>query len=208
MNSFETDLKRAVLSIPFVLGVFLELIILQSSGVDSDLFRICVPILATFPYSTAWLQDYQSGFIKYYVSRSGIPQYIFGKILVCGISGGALELTGMFLYSWVGESAKEAMHLELIFVSGMLWAILSATLAAWSNNKYIAYGGSFVIYYLLVILHDRYFENLYCLYPYEWINPKHTWVFEKQGIIILQVGIMLLLICIYYEILRRCIERV
>ena len=206
MNSFETDLKRAVISIPFVLGVLLEFGILMTAGLDSDLFKVSIPVVATFPYSTAWLLDYQSGYIKSYVSRCGVRQYILGKIFACGISGGLAELVGCFLYTLT--DSKVEIQLGLIFVSGVLWAVLSATLAAWSGSRYIAYGGSFVIYYILVILHDRYFEHLYCLYPYEWIKPEHTWVFEEQGIVILILGITLVLMLVYYEILRRCIERV
>lgn len=206
MNSFEMDFKRAVISMPFVAGVTLEFFILIAAGFDSDLFKVSIPVVSTFPYATAWLLDYQSGYIKEYIPRCGVKQYILGKIIVCGISGGLVEFAGCFLYTLV--DGKGDLNLNLIFVSGMLWAVLAATLAAWSNSRYIAYGGSFVIYYILVILHDRYFEDMYCLYPYEWLKPKHTWVFEEQGIIMLLIGITVVFGLIYYELLRRCIERV
>ena len=206
MNSFETDLKRAIISVPFVIGVALEFFILIGAGFDSDLFKVSVPVLATFPYSTAWLMDYQSGFIKFYVARCGINGYIFGKIIACGISGGLLEVTGCYLYSLIEHETE--FQFQLIFWSGVLWAVLAATLAAWSDSRYIAYGGSFVIYYILVILHDRYFKDIYCLYPYEWIKPKHTWVFDEQGIVILILGIILVLVFLYSWILRRCIRHV
>ena len=77
-----------------------------------------------------------------------------------------------------------------------------------SNSRYIAYGGSFVIYYILVILHDRYFEDIYCLYPYEWIQYEHNWIFDEQGIVILLSSLSVLLFLIYYNTVRRCIERV
>lgn len=206
MNSFESDLRRAVISVPFFLGVILEFIIMVMTEFDSDLFRLCVPVLATFPYSTAWLLDYQSGFVKTYLSRTGINPYIIGKISACGISGGLLEVMGCFLYSLTKSGREFHINFSLIFMSGMLWAVLSAALAAWSNSRYIAYGGAFVIYYLMVILHDRYFQKLYCLYPYEWLNPQHVWVFEEQGIIIQLFGITVVFACFYYWILRRCIE--
>ncbi|MDE5776949.1 MAG: hypothetical protein K2I10_00315 [Lachnospiraceae bacterium] len=38
------------------------------NGFDSELFQISVPVLASFPYSTAWINDYQSGFLKEYKS--------------------------------------------------------------------------------------------------------------------------------------------
>lgn len=64
MNSFETDMRRAILSRGFAAGVLLEIFILFTAGSDSDLFRMTVPVLCTLPYSTAWLADYQSGFLS------------------------------------------------------------------------------------------------------------------------------------------------
>ncbi|MBD5556952.1 MAG: hypothetical protein HDQ95_16810 [Roseburia sp.] len=208
MNSFETDLKRAVCARGFCAGLIIELVILFGTEFNSGLFRMSVPVLAALPYATAWLDEYQSGFIKAYLPRCGVMSYIMGKFLACGISGGLLETAGCALYLIRrGESATE-ISLPLVFASGMLWAVLAAVLAAWSNSRYIAYGGGFVIYYLLVIVHERYFEGLYCLYPYEWLKPSHTWVFDEQGIMLLLGGIILILWCTYYEILGRCLGHV
>lgn len=207
MNSFETDLKRAIGSKGFLFGVLLMFLILRQAGFDSDLFRISVPVLATFPYATAWILDYQSGYLKAYLYRSGIFPYICGKFFACGISGGLVELLGCFLYMQTKEQPED-INLILVFASAMFWALLSATLAAISNSRYIAYGGSFVIYYILVILYERYFEDYYCLYPYEWLTGKHVWVFGTAGILLLLAGLSILLFCIYYEVLRRCIARV
>ncbi len=66
MNSFETDMKRAIISKGFLAGFILELLILWKVGGDSELFRVTVPVISTFPYATAWLADYQSGYIKAY----------------------------------------------------------------------------------------------------------------------------------------------
>lgn len=208
MNSFETDLKRAVCSRGFILGLTLELFILFQTGFDSDLFRVSVPVAAAFPYGTSWILEYQSGFIKAYLPRSSMKAYILGKFFACGISGGLLEALGCLLYLLVkGEDAGE-ISLMLIFASGMLWAVSSAVLASWSNSRYIAYGGPFVIYYLLIILYERYFEEMYCLYPYEWLSPTHTWVFGEWGVVIMLSGMILVLLCLYDRILRRCMERV
>lgn len=208
MNSFETDMGRAVLSRSFGAAVLLQTIVLLTAGFDSDLFRICVPILCTFPYSTAWLEDYQSGFIKNYLPRTGITAYIYGKILACGISGGGAELLGCFIYIWIKQDEAVSWSPKLIFISGMLWAMAAAVLAAVSLSRYIAYGGAFVIYYVLVILHERYFKILYCLYPYEWISPTHTWIFGEWGVVFLLTGMILVLISLYSMILRRYMENV
>lgn len=208
MNSFETDIGRAVLSRGFIAGVLLEILILFTAGFDSDLFRMTVPVLCTLPYSTAWLADYQTGFIKPYLPRTGVTSYILGKILSCGISGGGVELLGSWIYVCLKYDENMQWSPLLIFASGMLWAVLAAVLAALSNSRYIAYGGAFVLYYVLVILHERYFQTLYCLYPYEWLAPEHTWIFGEWGVVFLITGLMLVLFCLYDVILRRCIEGV
>lgn len=211
MNSFETDLKRAVVSWRFAAGVLIQTVILFMTGADEKLFYVSVPVVCTFPYATAWLSDYQGGFLKSYLIRSGINSYIFGKVFACGISGGLVEVLACAVYvkcqSDKSGGVKE-MDLLLIFMSGALWAVTAALLAAASKSNYVAYGGSFVIYYLLVILHERYFKELYCLYPYEWIKCEHTWIFERSGIVIMLSGIILIIILLYYGILRRCMENV
>lgn len=153
MNSFETDVKRAIISKGFLAGFVLELLIFWKVGGDSELFRVTVPVISTFPYATAWLADYQSGYIKAYLPRCGRTSYICGKFLACGIAGGLVEMLPCLLYLRFAKNAA-ALNPLLIFFSAMVWALLSATLAAISNSRYIAYGGSFVIYYILVILHD------------------------------------------------------
>ncbi|MFR0986393.1 MAG: hypothetical protein ACLSFZ_07560 [Frisingicoccus sp.] len=137
-----------------------------------------------------------------------MTSYILGKILSCGISGGGVELLGSWIYVCLKYDENMQWSPLLIFVSGMLWAVLAAVLAALSNSRYIAYGGAFVLYYVLVILHERYFQTLYCLHPYEWLAPEHTWIFGEWGVVFLITGLMLVLFCLYDVILRRCIEGV
>lgn len=208
MNSFETDLKRAFCSANFIAGLLIECVILWRAGFKSDLFRISVPVLASLPYSTAWLSEYQSGFIKAYLPRCGQNSYIFGKFLACGLSGGALPAIACFVYSQLGGGEELPEKFFLLFLSGLFWAVTAAVLAAAANSRYVAYGGSFVLFYMLVILYERYFTTLYCLYPPEWYAPEHTWVLGDIGIVLMLGGLILFLGIVYYSILARCIEHV
>lgn len=206
MNSFETDLKRAFCSANFAMGLLIECVILWRAGFPSELFRISVPVLASLPYSTAWLNEYQSGFIKEYLPRCGQSSYILGKFLACGISGGALITIACILYSHLGEGEELPEKFILLFLSGMFWAVAAAVLAAAANSRYVAYGGSFVLFYMLVILYERYFKTLYCLYPVEWYDPEHTWVLGDTGIILMLASLILIMGILYYSILARCLE--
>lgn len=207
MNSFETDLKRAFCSMNFMAGLLLECVILRCAGFESDLFQMSVPVLASLPYSTVWLNEYQSGYIKEYLPRCGMSSYIWGKFLSCGISGGALLAAACFFCSWT-EQGQTSANYTLIFLSGMLWSLVSATLAAAANSRYVAYGGAFVLFYMLVILVERYFKALYCLYPVEWYAPKHVWVLGDTGIILMLTGMILILGILYYQILEKKIKKI
>ena len=207
MNSIEMDLKRAFFSKKFLVGVLLQTFALCPAGTDSDLFQISVPVLCTLPYASAWLSDYESGFLKLYLMRTERAYYIIGKILACGVSGGSVTALGGVLYVlFVGNEDAEAVSFLLFFLSGMLWAVLAAVLAVWSNSRYIACGGGFVICYLLIILYERYFEELYCLYPVEWLKPEHVWIFGENGIVLLTGGVTLILALLYAKMLWRCME--
>lgn len=208
MNSFETDCVRAFGSLNFWIGLLLEYLILRKAGPQSELFAISVPIAVSLPYSTAWIADMESGYLKEYVIRCGKKAYIFGKMAACAFSGGVLLAAAGWVYGRTGGEEAGRLDLSLLFFFGMLWALCAATLAAASKSRYVAYGGSFVLFYLLVILKERYFMELYCMDPIEWILPKHTWVFDHGGIWLLCGGLLIILAMIYYEILWRCIERV
>lgn len=208
MNSFETDLKRAFCSVNFIIGLLIECAILWRAGFKSEMFRISLPVLASLPYSTAWLSEYQSGYIKEYLPRCGQNSYIFGKFFACGISGGALPVLACFLYSQMGEGEELPEKFLLLFLSGMFWAVTAAVLAAAANSRYVAYGGAFVLFYMLVILYERYFTTLYCLYPVEWYAPEHTWVLGDTGIVLMLFGFIWIMGIFYDLIVARCIEHV
>ena len=40
------------------------------------------------------------------------------------------------------------------------------------ESKYIAYASPFIVYYLLVILYERYFPDAWLLYPKNWLAPE------------------------------------
>lgn len=206
MNSFETDMKRAVLSYGFSGAVLLMLAVLELSGFGSRAYMVCVPLACTFPYAGAWITDYKSGFIKEWLPRTGVNAYIMGKLFACAISGGLVGIIPVYIFAWLRDkSLTDNVNMPLLFASGALWAIVASTLAALSNSRYVAYGGSFVVFYLLVILNERYFRGLYCLCPEEWIVPVHIWYFGGQGVLMLVIGMCVVFMCINYEILRRCI---
>ena len=53
--------------------------------------------------------------------------------------------------------------LLMFFASGAFWALVGLTFATLTNSRYMAYASPFVLFYLLVILYERYFDKLYIL---------------------------------------------
>lgn len=208
MNSFEADLKRAIISPLFIVGVSVMLYIVNKMSINSDLFKISVPIIASMPYSTAWLKDKRSGYIKLYLVRINETSYILGKIMACAISSGLVIALPIWIYdNYMAEMKTESAYI-IFFLVGALWGCISAVLAVWTNNSCVAYGGAFVVCYLLIILCERYLQNMYCIYPYEWMFPKKQWVFEESGRRLVLVGFIAVVMCIYYEMVRRKIKDV
>lgn len=206
MNSFETDLKRAVFSVRFLLAAALQLGILWGQGEASLLYKMSVPLACTLPYACGWLDEYKSGYMKLSLVRGSMRGYILGKFLACGVAGGGAETLAVWLYVTVKKPELQWDY-GLTFLTAMLWAAVAAVLAALSNSKYLAYGGAFVICYFLVILCERYWPGLYCLSPYEWLEPRHTWPFGGAGAAILLAGLIFILALWYYTILKGRIER-
>lgn len=195
MNSFIIDMRRAVCSFGFLGVVMVELLICVYSGYGTETFYMSVPVAAAIPYSTAWIIDYQSGFIKQYIGRTTKMAYIMGKFLACGVSGGGAILVGAWLSSFFIKESKQTEYQYLpIFAAGFVFAVLAQLIATVSMSRYIAYGGGFVICYALVIVYERYAKNLYMLCPYEWSNPKKEWMFGDTGLVIFLMGISLILL--------------
>ncbi|MBQ3131702.1 MAG: hypothetical protein IJC24_03240 [Clostridia bacterium] len=192
-------------------------------ALSSEAMALALPILAALPYTASFIDDVKSGFIKEYLPRTTTNGYILGKLSACAISGGlALSLGILTAY---GVSAllftpMEAVLTEgaevpayfgelmgnvlLFFCSGAFWSLVGLLFATLTGSKYMAYASPFVIYYVLIILYERYFDTLYVLYPKEWLLPSNRWYFGNLSVLI-WVGelIVIVSLCFYLAAKRR-----
>jgi len=177
----------------------------------ADGMTLALPILCALPYTASFVDDVKSGFIKQYLHRTTVKDYIFGKLAACALSGGLVLVAGMLLAYGISALAftpMEAALMEgeaaqpyfaelltrslLFFFSGAFWSILGMTFATLTNSKYMAYASPFILYYVLIILNERYFDALYVLYPKEWLNPSDFWVMGIFGVILLLLELSLI----------------
>lgn len=187
-------------------------------ALKSDTVTLMLPILCTLPYVTAYVDDVKSGFLKLYLHRSGVKAYQKGKLLACGLSGGLSLFLGilaayvLFLLVFLPIEpapdptkdvtpyfARILAQAALFFVSGAFWALVGFLFAALTMSKYTAYASPFILYYILIILHDRYFENNYVLYPKEWISPQAPWFMGNWGVVLL-LGEFICVVCLVFTI--------
>jgi hypothetical protein len=246
--TIRSDIRRAVFSKGFLVGVLGLLLVIALSAVKdtvtilsnggsipdgyhlqiiltalySDSVTLAIPILCSFSFTTAFVDDIKSGFIKQYLPRSGKKQYVFSKLIACFLSGGLTLSIGMLLSYAVSMivflpmepaikigNISEALliiffqKVGMFFFSGALWSLIGFTLASAALNRYLAYASSFIIYYLLIIIYERYFDTLYFIYPKEWLNPFHPWFFGCLGLILFLSALILVVSFIFIIIARR-----
>jgi hypothetical protein len=237
-NTCHSDIKRALSSKGFLAGTLGMVIIISLSLFEGaysvlsgggqleagyhvnaildilphDLVILTAPILCTLPFTTAYVDDMQSGFIKQFLPRCGIKKYILGKLWACAISGGLVLsagillsyiLSGIFLAPMESVVSSNALATQQIpkllgmigmfFFSGAFWSLVGFVLASMTNNRYMAYASPFIVFYILIILHERYFNTLYSWYPKEWLNPSASWMFGNWGVIILLSELIILI---------------
>ncbi len=177
------------------------------TALSSDVMLLCVPILAALPYTSAFVDDYKSGYLKEYLPRSGRRRYVTGKVAATAVSGALVMFIGIIiayvLFALVftpmeqvpDEQMTQMMQphffadiLGRAFVfalCGALWSLVGAMLAAVTMSKYMAYASPFIIYYVLVILSERYIKDVYVLNPKQWLSAGDLWPGGIWGIALL-----------------------
>lgn len=56
--------------------------------------------------------------------------------------------------------------------------------SSFTGSRYVAYLSPFIVYYLLIIMCERYFLGIRVLYPKEWMNPGEWWPMGRLGVVV------------------------
>lgn len=181
-------------------------------ALHSDTMAPFFAIAPVLPMAASYLDDVKSKFARFYLIRTGYPVYLVGRLLACFLWGGGVLLLGTVLAWWgaalaflpVERAAQGPLEVTeellktcgLLFLNGGLWAIVGLAMSTLMESKYIAYCAPFVVYYLLVILCERYFPECFLLYPREWTNPSDLWPFGIWGpaVVVLELSILFALV--------------
>ena len=158
------------------------------AALDADLSMSCIPICAALAYGTAFVEELDTGYVRLYVSRCPSADYVRAKALT-PVLGGAASVGLGVLGSWLavallygpfeaaatpGVGYPLGMLLTRLLLSalgGGLWAAVGALVANVTRSKYTAYAAPFILYYVLVMLQERYLTAWVWLSPKAWMTP-------------------------------------
>ena len=142
------------------------------------------------------LQIYAGGFLPFFFA--GILGALFCFFFIY-----PLELQGALPWESVWETLRLLLRICLV---GGIFAEVSGIFAALFRNYYMAYGLPFVCYYMLIILKERYFTEMYAMYPAEWVKCQQDWGEDGLGIwvflAVFSLAVMLLHGLLLYHRLR------
>lgn len=224
ISSLESLISLAQSASPPAYGYHAQFIF---DSLASDGFTLALPILCALPFTTAFVDDIKSGYIKLYLHRSGVKPYIKGKLIACALSGGLVLLVGILLAYGLSTLIFTPMELALspeetaqpyfaqlllkaatLFFSGAFWSLVGFTFASATMSRYMAYASPFILYYVLIILNERYFEKLYVLYPKEWLFPSEAWVLGDFGVILLLLELCIVMSLCFTIVAKRRLANV
>ena len=180
---------------PLSSGAFL---VLFQKALDNQMILFLIPIAAVLPVGANFVRESSTGFLKLYITRISRMEYIKRKTIQIYAGGflpffmagiAALFLCFLFLYplelkgniSWQMVSSALAFLLRISLTAGIM-AELAGIFAAAFQNYYMTYGLPFVSYYMMIILKERYLDQMYVFYPAEWMKCQQDWGPQGHGI--------------------------
>jgi hypothetical protein len=196
-------------------------------ALTSQEVTLALPIICALPYTAAYVDDIKSGFAKQYLPRSGVGAYIRGKLVACSLSGGFVLAAGILLAYGISALMFTPMELALAqdetaqpylaeilakiptaFFCGAFCSLIGLALSSVSMSRYMAYASPFVIYYVLIILHERYFDSFFMLYPKEWIAQSEPWVLGNLGVWLVLIELSAVVGFLFVMTAKRRLENV
>ena len=188
------------------------------NAIKSDALCLFLPVFAALPYTSAFLEEIDSGFIKSYLPRAGRWHYISAKILAAAISAGAACTLGTGVYYNLlrlimlpmekqGTAEKTDATYVLFFCIGMVFSLIGMLFSILTSSRYMAYASPFVLEYTLIILHERYLKKLYIIDPKEWLCPSAgNWEFGEAGAVIFLVLVSMLITVLLIPAMERRLD--
>lgn len=166
------------------------------NALSSDSVLSFLPIVSVLPFAGTYVEDQKNKFCRFFLIRCSHIDYSFSRIFVAFLCGCGVVILGTFI-AWGGailfflpKQFAQEMSLSpivqimekqlLLSLGGGLWSVLGMTVSTIMESKYTAYATPFITYFLLVMLCERYFPNVFLLYPPNWMAPE-LWPYGVWG---------------------------
>jgi len=196
--------------------------VLIVQALSTDTVSAFLPVLAAIPLAEGYLEDVKSKFARFYLIRRRYSDYLLGHCIACWLCGGGAVLLGAGIAWGITAIAFTPMErivenppelgrqiieqIILLFLNGGLWAVLGMTMSTIMESKYIAYASPFIVYYLLVILYERYFPDVWLLYPKNWLDPE-IWPYGVESAALFLLELTFLCGLVFYIRGKRRLEQ-
>ena len=155
----------------------------------SEAFTFLLPVVCTLSMSASYLEDLQSGTLHYVLLRTTKRRYKWSKVLNCGLFGGLVvaaailfllgisfvryPISGAEIDLWKMLDVTYYLYflqtVLILWLNGSFYALLGGVIAAFVNNRYMAYAAPFIFYYVASTLFDAYLANIWMINPKEWM---------------------------------------
>lgn len=188
----------------------------------SEAFTFILPIACTLVASASYLEDLQSGVLRYVMLRTTKKSYCWSKVINCALFGMLVIFIAFLLmlvvfFAVFFPNHGEMQYLKtldipylpqffqrvvLLGLNGSFYALLGGTVATVTNNKYMAYAAPFIFYYVISTMLGAYFTDVYIINPKEWLLVR----FAPPRVIlaILAIVNIIVIICYSKTMERRC----
>lgn len=193
-------------------------------GLKSETFTFLVPISCALSYAGVYIDERGHGFLKAFLPRCGRKKYVQVKVITAAFSGGAsvlvavgiaaAVLTARFLPYETGVRVDGVMTPQILLVcgnlllEGMLWGTVGTLFGIIYVNRYMAFGGPFLVSNILIILITRYFPQVYILNPREWVGLQGDWGGLKGSSFMFLIALTAAMMWIEKRVLTRKIESI
>jgi len=193
---------------------------LFQTALRSDIILLVVPLLAAIPFAAAFVEDVKSGYLKQCLPRTTTTRYLVGKSVSCALSGGLAILGGALLgfllftlifspmeiyvdFAIPSRMGEIGFSLLLLFLSGALWASVGLLLSTLTMNAFLAYASPFILYYVLVIMQERYFRAAFMLNPKNYLTMQGAFPLEGKSAALTLFMLVMVFLLLFYIIGQR-----
>ncbi|MDD3338872.1 MAG: hypothetical protein PHS82_08475 [Lachnospiraceae bacterium] len=184
--------------------------ILWNEALTSDALVFFLPLASVLAYGDSFVQDIRSSYIRILISRQDRKAYVRDRMRVCMFSGGLIWLLAgicsfliLFLLlffregtgAWDPKVLQEAFwRLVRLVLIGSWCSAMAGAFGAFFLSSYMAFGLPFLSYYLLIILHDRYFQGYAAIDPVEWLKLQKDWGDNGIGAYLVILALIILFV--------------